>query len=280
VSDLEPPFDQLTPAALEVYADQLLERGDVQGEFIHLQCARAASDAPTAREQELEQQLEQRVLAAAGLEHRFQRPALGWRLGVLDSVSLDCDDTLATVATALSRWPGSRALRELTVVGASHSASLGGLLRVAPELRFPVLESFTAFSGVGLGGPVRELEIEISGLGPLARAFPRLRRLSLEGLIDGDFGALHFPELREFSAETLAPGAVNWLVKARWPKLETLRLRFYAPGDGVEPVFGALLDAPMSPVLAKVHLETPWPEYFAAALPRSKLGKGRELIVT
>ena len=70
--------------------------------------------------------------------------------------------------------------------------------------------------------------------------------------------------------------AIAPLVSAHWPKLEELELEFGPAGaEEVEPLFGPLMNAPMSSRLKRVKVKSPWPDYFRAALPRKPLGQGR-----
>lgn len=268
-------FQQLlrepTPEHLRVYADLAQENGDPQGELIALQCAREDSGVEDGvRERDLQSALHLELSATLG----GVLVQSEWRRGFVDTLRV----TLSQSASNLSRLaePKSLALLRRLEVTAVEWNQLGDLS--AWWSRFPKLPR------------LEELRIEPSGrdddfppnigvVAPLCTALQNLRSLELHG-DSHRLENLVFPELRRFAASRLSASTIPALVHSRWPKLEVLELEF-APArpDEVEPLFGPLLDTTMSESLRRVTVKSPWPEFFAAALPRSPLGRGREVSV-
>lgn len=259
------------PGALRVYADRLLELGDVRGELITLQLDRAERGdlSPGPRELSLRTEvLEPRLRAALG----SGLTTCSWEQGFLAAVELRLDDTTPAVLATLAGRADAQLLHTLTVRAPTAFElnpvwkALGHGPRL-PSLRALAVES----TGEGLAA--------IGDTAPLYRAYPGLQRLALHGL-GHELGAIELPELRSFSASRLSIDGIAPLVAARWPKLEELEVEFGPAGaEEAEPLFGPLLAAPMSSVLRRVQVRSPWPDFFRAALPRTPLGRGREVEV-
>lgn len=261
--------------ALRVYADRVLEQGDVHGEFIALQLNRAERGSePDAREETLRREILEPAL----------REALGraltacrWEHGFLSAVELEVDDAPFEALSALVQRPEAQLLRRV-VLNALRWDGGGDLTPVWAGLaqgpRFPRLEAVVVKVGLDLGNPHIDGPIVIGAVQPLYAAYPALRVLELHG-IEHQLGKIDLPELTHFSASRLSLDAIAPLVSARWPKLEELELEFGEAGGEAEPLFGPLLAAPMSQRLKRVRVKSPWPDFFRAALPRTPLGRGR-----
>lgn len=265
----------LTPAALRVFADELLERGDVWGEFILLQTGRPAGTAPSPREQELEQTLAQRLRDAVGRN----LVSLVFEQGLLSAVELQVGEGPVTELERLSRLTEARGLRSVTLdaLSWSNEPPLTELwASLERHARLPALTELTVRVGANLGNPYIDGPPQVGRTEPLYRAYPGLHRLELHGVAH-ELGEVVLPELTRFAASELQPSCIPSLVSAHWPRLRELDLSFdFTPAEA-EPVFGALLAAKMSPALEVVRIKSPWPEFFAAALPRSPLGQGRRV---
>lgn len=260
-----------TPEHLRVYADVAQENGDPQGELIALQCAREVSgEAPSPREGELEAALQSELSAALG----GLAVHAGWRRGFVDTLRV----TLTEATSSVGALPAPRALallRRLEVTSTAWHA-LGDLS--AWWARFPPLPSL---AGLALLPSGREDDVlpHVGAVAPLCAALPSLRSLELHGA-EHDLSNLVFPQLTHFAASRLSASTIPALVHAQWPRLESLELEFgLARPDEVEPLFGPLLDTAMSATLKRVRVKSPWPEFFSAALPRSPLGRGRDVSV-
>ncbi|MFZ5439558.1 MAG: hypothetical protein ACOZQL_06100 [Myxococcota bacterium] len=260
---------RLTPEALRVYADRLLEQGDAHGEFIALQCARAREARPSAREEQLRVEvLEPRLRDAVGPSLRIKR----WEMGLVSEVELQVDRPPDLALASLARRAEGVGLRRLQVEttgwdAATDLSPLWGALAKGP--RFPRLLELGVQVADSANPSIRIGEVE-----PLYRAYPGLRVLELHG-VDHHLGRIELPELRRFSASLLRPETIPSLAQARWPRLEALELEFGPAPAESEPVFADLLATSMSPALRRVRVKSPWPEFFRAALPRSPLGAGR-----
>jgi len=267
-----------SPAALRVYADRLLERGDVHGEFISLQCEREERGETdvSAREEQLRRDvLEPRLREAVGARLRVTK----WHFGLVSEVVLNVGDEPVTELESLARRPEGLGLSRLEFDALLDEGDLSELWRSLLDTpRFPLLRQLGVHVFRDTGRPWVDQPPRIGSVSPLYSAYPKLEVLELHG-IEHALGDVVLPELRRFAASGLRPECIPSLVHARWPKLEELELQFVPAPAESEPVFAALLDAPMSDVLKRVKVKSPWPEFFRAALPRSPLGRGREIEV-
>lgn len=261
--------------ALRVYADRVLELGNLHGEFITLQLNRAERGSePDVREEALRREvLEPALREALG----GTLTACRWERGFLAAVEFEVDDAPFEALSALVQRPEARLLRRIVLHALRWDG--GGDLsplwqRFAHGPRFPRLEALVVEVGLDLGNPHIDGPIVIGAVEPLYAAYPRLRVLELHG-IEHALGTIALPELTHFSASRLSLDAIAPLVSARWPKLEELELEFGPAGGEAEPLFGPLLAAPMSQCLKRVRVKSPWPDFFRAALPRTPLGRGR-----
>ena len=263
------------PGALRVYADRVLEQGNVHGEFITLQLNRAdRGSEPEVREEALRREvLEPALREALG----SSLTACRWEFGFLADVEFQVDDTPFEALKVLVQRPEAQLLRRVVLKALRWDG--GGELTpfwasLAEMPRFPRLEALVVDVGLDLGNPHIDGPIVIGAVEPLYRAYPKLRVLELHG-IEHVLGKVELPELTHFSASRLSLEAIAPLVNASWPKLEELELEFGPAGGEAEPLFGPLLAAPMSGCLKRVKVKSPWPDFFRAALPRTPLGKGR-----
>jgi hypothetical protein len=262
-------------AALRVYADRVLEQGDVHGEFITLQLNRAERGSePDVREEALRREvLEPALKEALGSALTSCR----WEHGFLAAVEFRVDDAPFEALEVLVQRPEAQLLRRI-VLSALRWDGGGDLSpvwkRLAQGPRFPRLEALVVEVGLDLGNPHIDGPIVIGAVEPLYAAYPKLRVLELHG-IEHALGRIALPELTHFSASRLSLDAIAPLVSASWPKLEELELEFGEAGGEAEPLFGPLLAAPMSKCLKRVRVKSPWPDFFRAALPRTPLGRGR-----
>lgn len=263
------------PGALRVYADRVLEQGNVHGEFITLQLNRAdQGNEPDVREEALRREiLEPALKEALGASLTSCR----WEHGFLAAVEFDVDDTPFVALRTLVERPEAQLLRRIVLNalrwnGAGELTPLWASLLQGP--RFPRLEGLVVNVGLDLGHPYIDGPIVIGAVEPLYAAYPQLHVLELHG-IEHVLGNIDLPELTHFSASRLSLDAIAPLVSARWPKLEELELEFGPAGGEAEPLFGPLLAASMSACLKRVKVKSPWPDFFRAALPRTPLGRGR-----
>lgn len=263
------------PGHLRVYADRVLEQGNVHGEFITLQLNRAdRGSEPGAREEALRREvLEPALREALGPSLTSCR----WEHGFLAAVDFSVDDAPFRGLQKLVERPEAQLLRRVVLSalawdGGGELTPFWASLLTGP--RFPRLEALVVEVGLDLGNPHIDGPIQIGTVAPLYEAYPRLRVLELHG-IGHVLGRIVLPELTHFSASRLSLDAIAPLVSAQWPQLEELELEFGQAGGEAEPLFGPLLAAPMSRSLKRVKVKSPWPDFFRAALPRSPLGRGR-----
>ena len=263
------------PGALRVYADRLLEGGDVHGEFITLQLNRAdRGSEPDVREEALRRDvLEPALREALGATLTSCR----WENGFLAAVEFEVDDAPFEALHTLVQRPEAQLLRRVVLNalrwdGGGDLTPLWASLGAGP--RFPRLEALVVNVGLDLGNPHIDGPIVIGAVEPLYAAYPGLRVVELHG-IEHVLGKIALPELTHFSASRLSLSAIAPLVSAHWPKLEELELEFGPAGQETEPLFSPLLAAPMSSCLKRVKVKSPWPDFFNAALPKSPLGRGR-----
>ncbi len=264
------------PGALRVYADRVLEQGNVHGEFIMLQLNREdRGREPDVREESLRREvLEPALREAVGPT----LTACRWEHGFLAHVEFEVVGGAPFEALrVLVERPEAQLLRRI-VLNALRWNGGGDLTPVWATLekspKFPRLEALVVKVGLDLGNPHIDGPMVIGAVEPLYSAYPALRVLELHG-IEHAFGTIGLPELTHFSASRLSLDAIAPLVSASWPKLEELELEFGPAGGEAEPLFGPLLAAPMSACLKRVKVKSPWPDFFRAALPHAPLGRGR-----
>jgi uncharacterized protein (TIGR02996 family) len=219
------------PAAYSVYGDWLQRRGDVRGELIALFLAAEAQHAAAPRRKPPAQAALGKLLAkhAAALLGPLARlvpdpadpaaPPFVWRRGYIARAELSAaaGRPVAPIVRELLRHPSGRFLRELIVKADGE----------APEL----LELLEA------SGPrsLRELEVhglvDLGDLGGLWGPLERLHRLSLTGR-RLELGELRLPALQRvrLAAAELSSTCVRAIVRAPFPRLERLELRFGGRG--------------------------------------------------
>ncbi len=250
----------LSAAGWRVYADELLERGDAHGEFIALQCERR-DEVPGPREEQLRVEvMEPRLRAALGPKLAVTR----WSCGLVDAVEVSVDAEPVVELRELAARTEGQGLTRVVLTAQGHGDLSPFWSSLADAPRFPRLEAVVVNSD----------EYMLGALQPLYAAYPGLKVLELHG-VEHHLGTMQLPALTRFAASLLRPETITSLVSAHWPRLEELELEFGPAPAEPEPVFAALLSAPMSPVLREVTVRSPWPEFFRAALPRSPLGRGR-----
>lgn len=261
-----------SPAALRVLADDLLEHGDVHGEFILLQVERAARGEREAgtREKELAEVMLGRLRKELpGVVHEAK-----WERGFLSSLHLHFGEEPPLAALReLSRWMPARSLHSLSLMGIT-GVDLSAFFVETRRIQFPALRKFAVVEIESIGRPRQDEWLTVGNVEPMYAAWSELESLQLSG-VGHELGKIVMPKLKTFLAGELQPSAIPSLVAAQWPELEELDLSFDLTPAEAEPVFGALLEAKMSQCLKRVRIHSPWPEFFKAALPRSPLGKGR-----
>lgn len=265
-----------TPAALRVLADDLLMHGDVHGEFILLQVERVARGEREASAREVE--------LAEVMRGRLHKQLPGvvsdakWERGFLSSLTLHfSEEPPLDALKEFTRWMPARSLHSLNVMGLT-GLDLTRFFAATPKLSLPALRRFSVLEIETIGRPRNDEWLTVGNVEPMYAAWRELEELQLCG-VGHVLGAISLPKLKSFCAGELQPSAIPSLVAAHWPELEELDLSFEPTPAEAEPVFGALLEAKMSEQLQRVRIHSPWPEFFKAALPRSPLGKGRQVEV-
>jgi uncharacterized protein (TIGR02996 family) len=232
-----------------VYADWLLERGDIRGELINVQLARElAPEDPDLlrREQELLAKHGEGWLA--GATSPLFRVEVSWRRGFIDTAVIHGaykSDDASRAYRMLVDAPAARVLRRLVIAaGLSHHGDPPDDVSVLEALRDhppPALRSLeiTAFDD----------QLAWTHVGELAIAGPALAGLEELAIIAGrmTLGRLDVPRLRRLHLETGGlPGHVLAdLAEASWPSLESLVIFF-----GTEEYGGSCTPAGVEPILA------------------------------
>ncbi|MBN8232416.1 WGR domain-containing protein [Corallococcus macrosporus] len=271
------------------YAAWLEGEGDPRAELIRIQ--HSALDAPaataTAARKKAEKFIEEHAdellgesLAEAVSDESLK---LEWHLGFIrearvGQVDYDSVADIPELLGELLAHPSARFLSRLTIGMASfdgeneYDDTLEVLAKAkpAPPLRSLFIGDFEFPD---------ETEIswtQVGDLKPLYKVYPQLQELRVRGG-EVDFGKIDLPELRSFTVETggLHLGAVKDIVKAKWPKLESLEIWFgqenYGAGGGVKDL-KPLLDAEGVPALRKLGLRNAeFTDDLCAALPKSKI---------
>ncbi|WP_375745015.1 WGR domain-containing protein [Corallococcus interemptor] len=267
------------------YAEWLKGEGDPRAELILLQ--HSALEAPAATRKKVATLIEAHAnellgesLAEAVSDETLK---LEWHLGFIREARLgqvDYDSTadITDLLAELLAHPSARFLSRLTLGMASfdgendYDEALAVLAKAkpAPPLRSLFIGDFEFPD---------ETEIswtQVGDLKALYKVYPQLQELRVRGGEIG-FGKIDLPELRSFTVETggLHQGAVKEIVKAKWPKLESLEIWFgqenYGASGGVKDL-QPLLDAEGVPALRKLGLRNAeFTDELCAALPRSKI---------
>ena len=211
-------------AAWLQYGEELVSRGDPQGELVAVQAALAhqpESDALRAREQRLFDTHKREWIG--GIPEDGQGCTLTWRYGFVNSIAvrhdwLDVGHTAAELVRRLLESPAGRFLREIVTDGQRtfHYEALVGMLATAQP---------RSLQGLELLHEEHSLQRRYHDLGDLGRlwtAAPGLRRLVLRGakLRLGDIRA---PELRQFHVCSRVVEYIDALASARWPLLDNLQ---------------------------------------------------------
>ncbi|GMT99208.1 hypothetical protein KH5H1_33270 [Corallococcus caeni] len=271
------------------YAEWLKGEGDPRAELILLQ--HSAMDVPAATATAVgkkaakfieahAQELLGESLAEAVSDETLK---LEWHLGFIREARLgqvDYDSTadIPDLLAELLAHPSARFLSRLTLGMASfdgendYDDTLAVLAKAkpAPPLRSLFIGDFEFPD---------ETEIswtQVGDLKPLYKVYPQLQELRVRGGEIG-LGKIDLPELRSFTVETggLHQGSVKDIVKAKWPKLESLEVWFgqenYGASGGVKDL-KPLLDAEGVPALRKLGLRNAeFTDELCAALPKSKI---------
>ena len=200
--------------ARQVLADAMLEAGDVHGELIELQLARARGDARRvdidAREEEL---LTTHGAALLGDGELRRRLDLGWEAGFVRTVrALGSLDELAT----LFRAPAGRLVRSLQAL--ELSVPLAQVAVVLKSSAPPTLTELRLGRSSAVVAPVADVA-------PLLAALPRLERLDVRGLLV-DFSAVSSAALRtlEVGSFVNTEPTLTTLGTARLPALKALHV--------------------------------------------------------
>ncbi|RKG97755.1 WGR domain-containing protein [Corallococcus carmarthensis] len=271
------------------YAEWLKGEGDPRAELILLQ--HSALDVPAATATAVgkkaakfieahAQELLGESLAEAVSDETLK---LEWHLGFIREARLgqvDYDSTadIPELLGELLAHPSARFLSRLTLGMASfdgendYDDTLAVLAKAkpAPPLRSLFIGDFEFPD---------ETEIswtQVGDLKALYKVYPRLQELRVRGGEIG-LGKIDLPELRSFTVETggLHQGTVKEIVKAKWPKLESLEIWFgqegYGASGGVKDL-KPLLDAEGVPALRKLGLRnSEFTDELCAALPKAKI---------
>jgi len=201
--------------ALRVYADALIERGDVRGELIVVQLQRRVGDSPelVARERELVERLDAELAA-----HLAQpRAAFAWRNGFLEAIDFTPvaeRTTLADPIRQLGVLSAARKLRRIVIRLVEPGwGSLGpvtsAIAKVAPQLRALRELVFTMSPRDEAGVPLRPMHF--GTLEPLCRAIPKLEVLEVAG---ADYATLRDLDLSSLKRLVLEDPTAGWVVSA------------------------------------------------------------------
>jgi len=246
---------------LRVYADQLIERGDLRGELIVVATERLTRDTPELARRERIRIAEQEQRLAGVLATKLWL-SYTWRLGFVDTITCNYHgDERFDVLPGLAAEPAARLLRRIQISAVQLDGDgdmapiLAELARLAP--RFPRLTELAVHEGANLGNPWIDGPIKINDVTPLYAAFPRLEVLELDG-DQTQLGELDLPSVRRFMATGLRVDDTRRLVNARWPRLADLELAFGAQRiDNVAASFGPLLHRDFGPGLVALSFALP-----------------------
>lgn len=212
-----------------VYADALIEAGDPRGALAALESApvanivqRASRDADARRLRQAATDLGRGIVGRQGL-------GLRWKRGFIHGATLhggfalgDAEDLLFD----LLAHPCARFLRELELVCWHHDAQDHRLL-------------VDLLAGAWPPPPLAKLQVDynpvewtgyppLGDIGALARAYPRLEVLRIDGDDTTRFEGLALPQAKRFGFQTVAlrAQALRAIAAAPWPALEDLELWF------------------------------------------------------
>ncbi len=226
------------PQGYAVYADWLQQQGDVRGKLITLQLAATQKDdaaAFRAAEKLLTENAE--ALWGEELAEQLESGALSadWRWGFVRKLFVgqkDYDqevDPGELLDKALDR-PCCRFVREV-VIGLSDLDS--GQANPGTAVAVLARRKPASVSSLFLMDFEYPDETEISwsnagDLGALWKALPQLTQIRLRTGAEFTLGALHVPNVRQFTLETGGLDAKNFkrVVDADWPALERLEVWF------------------------------------------------------
>ena len=214
--------------SLRVYADCLIERGDLRGELIVVQLQRRFADSPelAAREGEVMERLD------AALATQLGQPGLAcaWHRGFLEAADFTpvAERTaLADTLRQLGTLPSARQLRRIVIrfiePGWGPLGSvIAALTKVAPQLRMLRELVFTMSPRDDVG--ISRTPSNFGDLSQLCRAIPKLEVLEVGGADYATLRDLQVPNLKRLVLEH-APSACLAQTATVWmPVLEELEI--------------------------------------------------------
>ena len=271
------------------YAEWLEGEGDPRAELIRLQ--HSELDAPAAQATKVRKQVAKYIEAHAGellgddLQEAVSEETLKleWHLGFIREArvgQVDYDSTadVPDVLRKLLAHPSACFLRSLTIGMANFDGEneymdtleVLGKAKPSKALRHLFIGDFEFPDDTEISWTI------VGDLQPLYRVFPELRELRVRGGEIG-LGKIDLPELRSFTVETggLMLGAVKSIMKAKWPKLESLEIWFgqdnYGAEGGVKDL-KPLLDGEGVPNLRKLGLRNAeFTDELCEVLPKAKV---------
>ncbi|MDQ3367853.1 MAG: TIGR02996 domain-containing protein [Myxococcota bacterium] len=264
---------------LRVYADVLLEHGDLRGELIGVQLARLAGDTPElrAREAELVDHVEPELQGALASTSVLKGT---WKLGFLDRLMIQQvgDEPIEATLIQLAAQPAARRLRRIAIYavamvrGGELAPAITELARLAPA--FPRLTAIALSIGSG-GSADPDPQGTAGALAPLAQAYPGLEEIAL-GSRPFQLCDLALPALRHLWIQEVRPGDVAALAAARLPALEELDLWFGAwavadPAALLEPLLGRVQPALVTLAIGAAPANVL--QHLARAVPGSTLAQ-------
>jgi uncharacterized protein (TIGR02996 family) len=277
-----------------VYGDWLQSQHDVRGELIALQLAEDARPGDPQLVGAIGRYLDKHRAALlgplvpyAGKIREFTDGPFIWRFGFIHIVQLDranLDEPVPELVEQVLQHPSGRFVAELSVLD-DDQAEVTALLRLLANHAQPSLRALELGTQADLGD-----------LGPLLRAHPRLRRLSLHGRVGPEQAAVSpitvrsvvaakLPELEQLSLRLLR-GDVRFtdlrplLHRTDLPALSELRLR---SAEFAPEIINELIESPLAAQLVKLDLglselgDRAVRQFLAH---RDRFAKLRELVVT
>ena len=214
---------------LRVYADVLIERGDLRGDMIAVQLQRREQDSPAlvARERELAAALD------VALAEQLGQPgaAFAWRRGFLEAVDFTPtreQKQLADTLYLLGTLAVARQLRRIVIrfvePGWGAFAQLTSMLaRIAPQLRgLRELVFTTSPRDDGIAAP--HVPSHLGELVKLCRVIPKLEVLELVGLEYSTIRDAELPSLKRLVLEQPRRFGVQTLGHVQMPNVEELEI--------------------------------------------------------